>query len=143
MNFSRQPKKKELEAEVKLFFENHPFRKAEFMAAFNAFNEAQEHGLRESEPNVFEEKRKALEDEYITVMAERLREKKELFQNAAVKQNKDFYDIMKTVIEKELKESLSRLGIIKMYSYQKILDEQKAFDKKLKERQNEDDDDDD
>ena len=94
------------------FFKNHPEGREEFMAAYNEFIGAQNEGLMQTNPDAYKQKRDALANAYLKVMAKRIREKDKLYDDASAKQDADFFRIIADVMDGELSKIISRMGYI-------------------------------
>jgi hypothetical protein len=125
--------KEEMECDMREFFEEHTYKKEEFMQAFTDVRNALENGLSESDPEAFELKKNNLRKLYREILTNRAREKFKLFSEAAEKKDKDFLDIMTDVITDETKSALSRLGLYKGWKYRKNLEGQRKLEERLKE----------
>ena len=129
-------KRQEVGLHMSRFFRYHPQGSEEFMAVYNDFIGARNEGLEQTNPAEYKQKRDALANAYLKVMAQRIKEKDKLYDEATVKQDADFFEIITDVMDEELSKVISRMGYIDSIVFNWKYKSQKQEDEALRENNN-------
>ena len=127
-----------IERDMERFFGLHEYRKEEFIQAFNAFKNAQDSGLVNTDPGEYNRIEKELKDIYYDMMQKRINEKYLKAYEISGYSQVNFAEIMSHVIDEQRGSSFWRLGLYKSVKYKIIVDQ---LEKKGNELSNTEEDD--
>ena len=98
---------------IRSYFKVYPEGEEEFMKAYNAYVDAHEKKLQDTDPDAFRAAEKALKSVYHDVMTARFQKKADTFAEAAGGKKVDFLSVMGDVLDEQLPKLVWRMGIFR------------------------------